>query len=78
VLVLVAAIVALGALYVGLSFAAPREVPRLAIFPSPGGPVTFQQDCSGGDGRTVSEEWERTGPFWTLSTFRAGGGCLPE
>lgn len=36
--------------------------------------MTKQEDC---DGRPieVTEQWERTGPFWTLTTFRLGGDC---
>lgn len=61
-------------LYLGLSLAAPRTVPRLAILPKPAEPVTKQEECNGRP-KEVTEQWERSGPLWTLTIFRLGGGC---
>lgn len=62
-------------LYLVLSLAIPREVPRLAILPRPA--ATSSEGCDGGPGAQVTRRWERWGPLWSLTTMRACGGRIP-
>jgi len=64
--------------YLGLSFAIPRSVPRLAVLPKPAASSTHYDDCNGRPGSRVTEQWERSGPIWTLTIIRLGGECIPE
>ena len=65
-------------LYLGLSFAFPHKVPRLAVFPKPAEPSTYNTDCNGrsGAGGEVTEHWYRNGLFWQAQIL-GYGGCPP-
>jgi len=69
-------VVAVSALYLALSLAAPRTVPRLAALPKPAPDRVTYEDCNGHRGARTTERWEQVGAFWVLSTFELGGGCI--
>ena len=64
-------------LYLGLTFAVPHVVPRLALLPAPP-PLTERTHCEGGvnpETRTTVQ-WRRSGGFWTRGErFTLGGSC---
>lgn len=63
--------------YLGASLVAPQTVPRPIVLPRPASSVTYD-DCNGRTGTRTTEQWERTGPFWTAVRFRVGGLCIDQ
>ena len=63
---------AVTAVYLALTFAWPRNVPRLSLLPSPTAEPLPDDECS-----PQTEVWQAQGTFWSRSVFITGG-CIND